>query len=156
MELETFALVADVVAGVAVVISLFALASEIKQNNVALARQATQDTFAQFSSARRSLYCDAHARILLDKVREAPDQLTFGDQFAHESLVLEAVFVCSYFHRDIARGMVPSGAWPLAAEWLVRLLDRDHGWEVWASAKLHLDAEFTAAVDRALGDQLTA
>ena len=89
-------------------------------------------------------------------MREAPDQLTFGDQFAHESLVLEAVFVCSYFHGDIARGMVPSGAWPLAAEWLVRLLDSDHGSEVWAGAKLHLDAEFAAAVDGAIGDQLTA
>lgn len=135
MELETFALIAEVVAGVVVVISLVALASEIRQNNRALARQASLQSFGQFSHARRSLYTDAHARELLDKAQETPDQLTFGDRFAHENLVLEAAFVCSYFHRDIAKGMIPA--------------------EVWTSAKEHFDPEFTAAIDRATGDHLT-
>lgn len=155
MELETFALIAEVVAGAAVVISLLALASEIRQNNSALARQASQQSFSQFSNARRSLYSDAHVRELLDKAQETPDQLTFGDRFALENLVFEAAFVCSYFHRDIANGMIPAEAWPLAADWLARLLDSDHACEVWTSAKEHLDPEFTAAIDRAIGDQLT-
>ncbi len=73
MEPETFALIAEVVAGVVVVISLVALASEIRQNNRALARQASLQSFGQFSHARRSLYTDAHARELLDKAHLDPD-----------------------------------------------------------------------------------
>ncbi len=73
IELETFALIADIVAGVAFVISLVALTSEIRQNNRALARQARQQSFGQFSNARTSLYTDAQARALLDKAHLDPD-----------------------------------------------------------------------------------
>ena len=110
MELETFALIAEVVAAIAVVISLFTLASEIRRNNSQLERQANQQVFEKFSEVRRSMYGDAYAGELLQKAVEAPDQLTHGDRFALENLVLEALFTCSYFHRDIATGKIEGTA----------------------------------------------
>ena len=130
-RLTKYGLIAEIIGALAVVVSLVFLAVEVRGHSVQLERQVAEERLASFSSVRRAFGATSYVGELLQRARETPDQLSYADRFALWNVISEALFVSSFYHRDVLAGRQSGGAWPMVQEWLSYILASDYAREWW-------------------------
>ena len=151
-ELAQYGLVAEIVAAIAVVVSLLFLAFQVREQSSQLARQVGQDRLATFSEVRRAVFSDSYPGEILDKAVTTPDQLSVGERFVLDNLFSEIIFAAYYYHSDISAGRINSGAWPLTMDWVNKALSNQYGMSWWSAHKNNFAPDFAQEIDRALNE----
>jgi len=151
-KLAQFGLVAEIVAAIAVVVSLLFLAFQVREQSAQLARQVGQDRLATFSEARRAVFSESYPGEILDKAVTMPDQLSEGERFVLDNLFSEIIFAAYYYHSDIGAGEIAGGAWTLTMDWVSKALSNEYGLSWWSAHKNNFAPDFAREIDQALNE----
>ncbi|HEY5072305.1 MAG TPA: hypothetical protein VII63_09765 [Caulobacteraceae bacterium] len=153
MSLEEMVAVAQIVGGAAVVVSLFYVGLQLRQNTMQLRRAAGDATLTQNSAFRMTIVNSREVAELWTRGLADEEPLDPPDLLRLEALFTERVWI-AHHHWDRSRhGLSTRGQWERSTlKNLVRFLATRRGEAWWAGYKATMPPQYAAAVDKGIGE----
>jgi hypothetical protein len=155
MNWEALGAIGEIVAAVAVVVTIAYLAVQIRQNTKAV-RLAAYDSFVTITSdVRRSVFENEEVARIYEVGLADPDQLSGLEQTRFRVLMMSVMqaFQVQYF--QMAHSELFPEAWAAGSHSLRRVLSQPGGAKYWASYRHEYPPGFVQEVDRVLSEPVT-
>ena len=151
MSLQEFTNLAEIVASVAVFVSLIFVGYQMRQNTNQLQRNEHNSTMAQWSTIRMMLVENRDVAEIWRSGLHGERELDATDQFRLESLLAEQLWAAYHVWERTKRGILKEGGFqeavaPLTPAWL----STPRGAPWWSDAKRNYPPLFVADVEAAL------
>ena len=152
MSLEHAFFVSQIIAAIAIVVSLVFVGREIRENTQALQRGEHNSTMEQWTVIRQAIATDREVAELMSAGLDGSRDLDRADQLRLEQMVAEVAWAAFHIWDRTRRGIFPEGTFELTGgAYLCGLLATKRGAAWWRSAKHYgFLPEFVTAVDSKL------
>jgi hypothetical protein len=158
MSFEQLSNLAQIIAAVAVIVSLVFVGLQIKQNTAALQRNEHNSTMAQWTVIRMAIAKDREVAELMTAGLHGERALDAADQLRLEQMLQEHAWAAFHIWERTQRGIFPKGTFEATAGPLLGdLLGTERGGTWWHNAKntgfipgfvLDVDAVLAKTVER--------
>ena len=136
MSFELLSNLAQIIASVAVVVSLIFVALQIKQNTGVLQRNEHNSTMAQWTVIRMAIAKNRDIAELMTAGLRGESALDAADQLRLENMLSENLWASFHIWERTQRGVFPKGTFELSTGWhLCELLGTKRGEVWWHKAK---------------------
>ena len=137
MSLEQVFYVSQIVAGVAVTLSLVFVGLQVRQNTAALYRNEHNSTMAQWTVIRMAMVENRDIAELMTAGLHGKSELDDADQLRLEQFLNEQTWACFHVWDRTQRGVFPKGTFESTQAALLKpLLTSKRGSAWWKKAKL--------------------
>ena len=137
MTLEAVFYVSQIVAGVAVTLSLVFVGLQVRQNTAALYRGEHNTTMAQWTVIRMAMVNNREVAELMTAGLHGKSELDEADQMRLEQFLYEQAWACFHVWDRTQQGVFPKGTFESTQAPLLRpLLTSKRGSAWWKTAKL--------------------
>ena len=150
MTVQELGSIGEFVAAVAVLISLFYLAYQIRQNTAELRLASLRAVIGAYSNFRQSVVGSDELAQLIELARLDPSSMSEAQIYRYGYFVEESVWCAQQLFIEIQAGQVPNTSWPYAKKRLLQHLDNAIGKAWWEEWKGMYDLELVAEIDRDL------
>lgn len=150
MTIQDLGSIGELVAAIAVLVSLFYLAYQIRQNTAELRSASLRAVTSSYSNFRRSVMESDELAKILDAARVDPESLDRAQAYRFGYLIEESVWCAQLLYIEIQAGQVSSTSWPHAKMRLLEHLDNSVGRTWWEKWKGMYAAEMVGEIDSAL------
>ncbi len=150
MTIQELGSIGEFIAAIAVFISLFYLAYQIRQNTAELRLTHLRAVISSYSNFRQSVVNSHELPQLIEAARLDPKSLNEAEAYRYGYFVEESVWCAQQLFIEVQAGQVPDTSWPYAKKRLVQHLDNAIGRAWWAEWKGMYDMELVAEIDREL------
>lgn len=147
-RIEYWSLIAEIIAAIAVVISLVFVGFQLRHANTIAVRDEANATMEQWSSIRRSLYQDAATAEVFAQGLKDPQTLSPGDQLRFRFMLREYAWATWHIWDRIDRELIPESHWVNGAgRDLLQILCRPGARSYWIEIRKEMPPGFPEAVD---------
>ena len=146
MELQEIYFIAEIVAAIAVVVSLIFVGLQMRQSNrvnMASARHSVSEHALQLISFQAT-NADRLARVL------GEETLNKGDALFIENYYRMGLQLAENYHTQFQLGLMPEDHWTGFAQFIEDSLQTSHAADYWARCKGHYGGDFAAWIDGAI------
>src|SRR6478735_1305359 len=154
MSFEQISYLAQIVASVAVIVSLIFVALQIKQNTAALQRNEHNSTMAQWTVIRMAIAKHRDIAELMTAGLNGESTLDAADQLRLEQMLQENAWAAFHIWDRTQRGVFPKGTFEQTGGALLRIIlktPRGRAW--WQGAKsVGFVPDYVADVDAVLAE----
>src|SRR3954464_7652053 len=153
MNWDTIVAISQLVAAVAVILSLVFVGLQIKQNTRALERAEHNSTMEQWTVIRQAIAQNRDIAELMTAGLKGERVLDAADQLRLEQMLQENAWAAFHIWDRTQRGIFPTGTFEATGGALLETLFRTPGGEGWWGKAKHIGFHpgFVSAVDAILG-----
>jgi len=151
MTIQELGSIGELVAAIAVLISLFYLAYQIRQNTAELRSASLRAVIGSYSNFRRSVMESDELTRILETARVDPESLDQAQTYRYGYFVEESVWCAQLLYVEIHAGQISSTSWPYAKMRLLEHLDNPVGRMWWEQWKGMYAGEMVGEIDSELG-----
>ena len=147
-RIEYWSLIAEIIAAIAVVVSLVFVGLQLRNANTIAVRDEANATMEQWSEIRRSLYQDAATAEVFTAGMANPDALSPSDQLRFRFMLREYAWATWHIWDRIERGLIPASHWEHGAgRDLLHILCQPGSSRYWRDVREEMPPGFSSAVD---------
>lgn len=150
MTIQELGSVGEFVAAIAVLVSLFYLAYQIRQNTAELRLASLRAVISSYANFRRSVVSSNELPQLIEAARHHPESLNEAQIYRYGYFVEESAWCAQQLFVEIRAGQVPETSWPYAKKRLLQHLNNAVGKAWWEEWKGMYDLELVVEIDHDL------
>ncbi len=151
MKLEKWALVAEIVGGVAIVLSLIFVGYEVQQNNQTQVQTATQAVLREYATSSRMLSVDPDMACIYLRGNQDYEKLNDLERFRYSSHLLSLYRTIQEMHNLMQQGAMDASEWA-SIHSMTRDSLRRRGTRQWLETRYHwFTEEFQAYLKDSAG-----
>jgi hypothetical protein len=150
MTIQELGSIGELVAAIAVLVSLFYVAYQVRQNTAELRLASLRAVISSYSNFRQSVVSSNELPELIDIARVDPESLSEAQIYRYGYFVEESVWCAQQLFIEILAGQVPDTSWPYAKKRLLQHLNNAVGRAWWEEWKGMYHEDLVAEIDRGL------